>query len=298
MDSTLHEKGDRVATINQARDVLSSESIDRSVSTKQPKDPYAKILQEASVLCFRGKVSEGLSILRSKAVKKGKFPASAWTAIGNCYFRQGKTDLAELHYYKALEVNRRYIPALNNLGVIEIEQGKTPDAFLRFKEIAESSQKLVPKWNLARLYLRSFHFDRARELLEELRTRPVKDPDLLVGMGVAQYHLGNYRLSEKLFEDAETHRSEKASYLLNFGLVLKKRRRFDQLLYVSKRALSRIDKNTPPEERVEQKKMANEMIALAQSELQKKAREPAGAESKKEKVEVNSSGVEDIEDIL
>lgn len=269
-DSLEGDDSERVAALTFDRDVLASESLDRSVHDSEPKTTRGKMLLRAGRLCVQGKAQEGLKIIREQARRKGDFKADAWTALGNCYFRQGKTKLAELHYYKALGKDDSYIPAHNNLAVSLIAQGKRAEGFAKLKKVVRMQGRArTPRWNLGRLYLRSYLFGQAENHLSRLASSNSADPDLNMGLAAIYHRMGRFDKALELYEKAEAHKAEEPGQLINFALLLRDKSKWSNMLYVSKRALSRVKSSEQSDSQIEyQKSLAEKLISQAESELQ------------------------------
>jgi len=69
-------------------------------------------------------------------------------------------------------LKRDYAGAINNLGVLYIQQGKTNDAVAAFEYgIGVAPQDETLYLNLGRIYAQQGEFDRARQLMQQLLDR-------------------------------------------------------------------------------------------------------------------------------
>lgn len=70
--------------------------------------------------------------------------------LGNLYAREGKFDLAERAYHRAIRLNDRHPIAWNNLGVLYLRLGEVNQAVSCFREALDQDEKYaVARYNLA-----------------------------------------------------------------------------------------------------------------------------------------------------
>jgi Flp pilus assembly protein TadD len=76
-----------------------------------------------------------------------------WNLIGSCFLNDMKPLKARLFFLRALEEEKTFAPALNNLGVVYWQMEKHYEALAYFKRAEQLDRSSVAvKYNLARLY--------------------------------------------------------------------------------------------------------------------------------------------------
>ena len=115
-------------------DSLGSETIDKIPAPKLDDfDGGGDKLIEATSLCYRQKFAQAFKSFDNIYASYKKNPAY-WNQLGSCYLKNKELKKALLFYNKAREINGRYAPAVNNIGVIYQLEGKYQKAFFAYKE--------------------------------------------------------------------------------------------------------------------------------------------------------------------
>ena len=104
-----------------------------AVSTDETPAP-PKELSEARV-ALDAKNYAGAEELLMKAVKVSPDNADAWNLLGYATRKQGKKDVAERHYSKALSLNASHKGALEYMGMLFIETGRIEQARENLKKL-------------------------------------------------------------------------------------------------------------------------------------------------------------------
>jgi tetratricopeptide (TPR) repeat protein len=120
--------------------------------------------------------------------------------LGIVYDAQGKYDLSETHYRKALGINPEFAPAANNLAFLLAEQNKDIDEALKWARLAKEKLPEDPNVmdTLGWVYYRKGLLDSAvGEFKDSLEKKP-DNPAVI-------YHLGMAYLEK---EDREKAREE------------------------------------------------------------------------------------------
>lgn len=137
-------------------------------------------LSSANSLCYQGEVEKGLESLKESFYQR-RTDSHYWIEIGNCYFLSKKYSQAEFYYQLALnETKNGRIKgiAYNNLGIIALEQKNWSIAQELFlKSIDVNNKLMVPRYNLALLYLDFNLIDQAQSLVEGYKN--ISDIDFL-----------------------------------------------------------------------------------------------------------------------
>ena len=185
-------------------DVLSGESLDRSLISN---------IDEPARACIIGKFSKGMKIYRQRLSEKAT--ADSWNGLGNCYFRAGKTRVALLNYLKALSINSKHGPSLNNLGVAWLILGDKAKALTHFKKSLRLSKfSKVPRWNLARLYLRHRHFWSANKHFKSLYKLNKSDVSVLEGLAFSSHGKGSLKDAGKYYKKLNKYSNRINSWYL------------------------------------------------------------------------------------
>lgn len=143
-----------------------------AISKESKKD---EILNMA-ILCYGGDFNEFEKVSKEKYRKFSKNP-TFWNLVGTCNLLQKKYLKAELYYKKALGINSKYIPAINNLGLLKERSGAFNESLGFYKKASQINKNAqIPLFNMSQIYLR-FHF--AKKALKVLnRLIEKNDPDI------------------------------------------------------------------------------------------------------------------------
>lgn len=147
--------------------------------------PDSNLLLELSrYYAYRGDYNKALTYLDSVIKSNDKY-FSAYSMQGDVYTQLGRTEKAVDSYNKALDINENYVPALNNLAMIYLNDPKTSSEALR---LAYKAYLQVP-WNPSIMDTFGYALavndksDAAVTLLEKAVTVEADNP-------VINYHLG------------------------------------------------------------------------------------------------------------
>jgi Tfp pilus assembly protein PilF len=94
--------------------------------------------------------------------------------------KQNQPDEAKKYFEQAIAIRRDYGDAINNLGVLYLQQGKTNDAIAAFEfGIREAPDEDILYLNLGRTYTRQQDYDRARAVMQKLLDRKPRNATAL-----------------------------------------------------------------------------------------------------------------------
>jgi Tfp pilus assembly protein PilF len=158
--------------------------------------PYSQDAEQDArelALAWQSMVDAGLSMAQSKTDRlmqaaSRQFPADPAILAALAYSAQKRGDDKEARalYNRALEQEAAPIDAATNLGVLEVNQGRTANAIKLWQTAFERAPgKSVIGMNLARLYCETEQFEAARNaVLSVLHFNPDLDPakKLLAGL--------------------------------------------------------------------------------------------------------------------
>jgi hypothetical protein len=144
---------------------------EQSIDEDKLQDPLSRL----ALLCARQPlnnkdIQQDLDRLYSTYKKE----AAYWNLVGLCFFHQGKMNQAKLYLNKALQVQKDYPPALNNMALILIRSGKDQQAYHLLSLARDKNPyALTPLINMAFLDLKYGFAQSAQQrfsLLEEKNT--------------------------------------------------------------------------------------------------------------------------------
>ena len=180
VDEIAYLRQDDVYNSNsQKEDVLSAETLSHA-STSQvrmmlsSKDPISKSVS----LCYQGKYKKAFKVI-SKNYSAYKNNPGYWNQVGTCYFLKKDLRKAVLFYHRAKLKDKNYVPAINNLGVVYLYQGKDQKALKSFQVALKGNlDAKTPSFNIAQLYMKFGKVKKAEEIVIGLRDIAPDDIDI------------------------------------------------------------------------------------------------------------------------
>lgn len=110
----------------------------------------------------------------------------ALVAVGNAHLVRGEERFARIYYVRALQINSKYVPALNNLAYLEGREGNTQAALAGFKQALQIREfELQPKHNMARIHMASGLWRHALLAYRQLEVRSPNDEEIQRGLGLS-----------------------------------------------------------------------------------------------------------------
>lgn len=146
-----------------------------------------------------------------------------WNAIGICFYQRDEYFRSEQFFRIALEVNKNYFPALNNLAILAIKDNN----YVKAKELLLEGHKLSSKsqlinFNLAQLYLAFGHYENSLKHLNLLRDEEFINGDAAIYIGIANLGLGRFPIAKQklksIYEKNKKDESSKVLYALTLAL--------------------------------------------------------------------------------
>ncbi len=109
-----------------------------------------------SLLAFsRGRIWADEQVLWADAAAKGPLMLKPHLRLGDALAAKGDTAAAEQSYLRALALRSHHPAARNNLGLLNLHQGRLAEAEAHFRALLETSPDILPaRLNLAALLLR------------------------------------------------------------------------------------------------------------------------------------------------
>ena len=182
-DLDYHDIGELV------QDALSDESLQKIQNgSLDPKDSLSKVV----LLCYQGKFSEA-SKFSAQIYDKYKTNPAYWNQIGTCYYLQRNLKKAKIFYRRASHLDKKFIPSINNLGVVYLLESKDRKAQAAFEQaLLINRTAKTPKYNLANLYIRYGLLDKAKQYLKSLnRSINIRDKDIYLSLAYTELYGGN-----------------------------------------------------------------------------------------------------------
>lgn len=104
-----------------------------AASTDETPAPPKELTDARTAL--KAKDFAGAEAMLAKAVKISPDNPDAWNLLGFANRKQGKKDIAEAHYTKALSLNSSHKGALEYMGMLFIETGRIEQARMNLKKL-------------------------------------------------------------------------------------------------------------------------------------------------------------------
>ncbi len=215
-----NEKDDYFVVEDTRSSVLAKETLDRLGKPKLDISS-SKGLDEALSLCYRGDLDEALRTL-DKLYKTYKSNPSFWNVYGSCYLLHGNDKMALLFYNKAKNLDKNYIPALNNLGIIYLKQGQDQKALETFKEaLRRKGTSNTPLFNYSFLQLRYGLHQQACPNFQKFYLQSPKDIDVLNALGTCELLSNNSSKAIEFYKSIDGDYLERPDIGLNYAVALK-----------------------------------------------------------------------------
>lgn len=180
---------------------LQDETLDRH--SQDELDKLAKFkdpLIEISVHCSKRDFDSASQIANKNFDRYQKIP-SYWNLVANCHLNQGSERKALLFYNKALEIDKEYVPALNNIGVMYSRQGESQKALVAFERASKAGKfSKTPRYNLAKLYLSFGLADLSLPVFQGLLNESPTDIDLLNLVASSHFLQSDYGRSMSYYQ--------------------------------------------------------------------------------------------------
>lgn len=201
---------------------LQDETIDRYSSAELAKikttnDP----LLEISMRCAVKDYDKAFEVA-AKVFDRYQKLATYWNQVANCHLNSGSHRKALLFYNKALEVDKDYVPALNNIGVMYSRQGQDQKALVAFERAAKEGKfAKTPRYNLAKLYLTYGLSELALPIFQSLLNEAPQDVDLLNAVASAYFLESDYQRALSYYQKIPQSQWSRAEIGLNLAWTLK-----------------------------------------------------------------------------
>jgi tetratricopeptide (TPR) repeat protein len=145
------------------------------------------------------------AIAQYKALlEKNPQQPGAQMLLGTLYEAQGKPDLAEAHYRKALEITPDFAPAANNLAYVLVTRNKNIDEALKFAQVAKRKLPNDPSVadTLGWVYYHKGLYDNAVRELRDSAAQIPNNPEVHYHLGMAYFKKEEKELARASLETA------------------------------------------------------------------------------------------------
>ena len=191
------------------------EAIDEA-SDKEKLDPLGQIFY----LCHQGKLDEGLSRSMTHFAVYQKHPGY-WNAVGSCYLGKRQYRKAILYFNKAIEINKDYAPAINNLGVTYERKGLEQKSIVAYTSAYKKNRfSQVPRFNLALILLKHGLVDKSLDHFRGLVRSDPQNPEVNIGVANAYFLSGNEKGAVEYFSRLPESYHKRADVGINYALGL------------------------------------------------------------------------------
>ena len=145
----------------------------------ETKDPISLSM----IFCYQKKYKDGFDLL-DKIFFKYKKESRYWNSLAVCYFLSGKYRKADLYLNKALSIDNKFAPSINNLGVLNNKRKLYKSAFDFFNKSSKvNSFSVTPILNKAQILLRFNLLEKACPIFRSLYAEDPFNKDIGHGYG-------------------------------------------------------------------------------------------------------------------
>jgi tetratricopeptide (TPR) repeat protein len=196
--SCAHNKG--IKNIDEiALDGLRFESLNR-YSFNNLKNVNKSKINIAS--CHKGDYNKATESFKSTLDNNQNNPVY-WNQLATCYLLKDKLSQAKFYFDLALKTSKtKKIKTLiyNNIGVYFMKLKMYQEALASFSTANKYSKKyLTPKYNMAQIYLKFGHYNKAKPILIKLLQKENKDIDFLNSLAHLNLMTGKYKQANQLY---------------------------------------------------------------------------------------------------
>lgn len=218
----IKRKASGDAFASRAGDALSRESMARAPEGQRTgrsiagEDGVSRVLD----LCYKKKFDEAFSLVKQEHKQYAKHPGY-WNAVGSCYVLRGEGKKALLFYQKAYEIDPRYTPAHNNMGVLYQREGKFKKAYDTYAAALKSNNfSSTPLFNMAQLDLKHGLLDRALGSFNALYRKDKGDVDVVNALGTIYLMKGDLKKSIAYYSQIGGNYYKRPDIGLNLAVAL------------------------------------------------------------------------------
>jgi len=155
-------------------------------------------------LYVREKAYEPALALYHDLIKRNPKLVPAYTSAGILYDAKGDRPKANEYYQKALNIDPKFVPALNNLAWNYAEYGGDLNTALAYAQTAQETEPNNPEvadtggW----IYCKMQAYSKAISLLKDSAEKAADNPVIRYHLGMAYYHKGDLRSAKEALQQA------------------------------------------------------------------------------------------------
>uniref|UniRef100_UPI003565E511 tetratricopeptide repeat protein n=1 Tax=Halobacteriovorax sp. TaxID=2020862 RepID=UPI003565E511 len=166
--------------LRSENDAFADESFMRFGNTRLSKVSEKDFLAKSLSKCYKGNFKSTLNDMQ-KEIKSYKNNSKYWLYIGICYQLYGSQLKANYFYDYALSgSNLIKASVYNNKALVALKSNNFEGAqILLEKAIKLSPKSNIPKYNLAQVYIKFNHLEKAKDLINPLVNKNSNDIDLI-----------------------------------------------------------------------------------------------------------------------
>ncbi|MCO5141786.1 MAG: tetratricopeptide repeat protein [Oligoflexia bacterium] len=128
---------------------------------------------------------------KRNALRANQTDLNAWLSIGNWHLARGEAELAEIFYLYAIQKNKKFAPAINNLAYLKGRSGDIVSAYAGFKSALAVDEFFLPsKKNSARIQMASGLWRHANLAYRQLEVRAPNDQEIKRGLSLSNLAMG------------------------------------------------------------------------------------------------------------
>lgn len=260
--------------LKSENDAFAEESFMRFGNVRLNKVSEKDFLAKSLSKCYNGEFKSTLNEMQKK-IKVYKEDSKYWLYIGICYQLYGSQLKANYFYDYALSGSSLIKASIyNNKALIALRSNNYESAqVLLEKAISLSPSSKIPKYNLAQVYIKFNHLEKAKKLINPLVSKNSNDIDLIFSIMTIEIAQGNFTKAlawSKRFNSNDLRREDISLYVALLYYELKE--------YVDAKAIIGAQKPTIIEDINSATKVLTKKIDI---ELQKIKDEKESKEEKK-----------------
>jgi tetratricopeptide (TPR) repeat protein len=189
-------------------------------------------LSYGSVYFQRGYLDQAEASFRL-ALSDNPSSAEALYGLGSVYLKQEKSREARESFERVIKLRAGYPDTLpnawNNLGLLETQEGRTPEAVSCFQEALRlSPDHLIALDNLGNAYRQQKQWEQARTVLERAVAVGPQDPEANYSLGMVFAQMDDNDQAYEYLERALKFRPAYPEALNNLGVLYLRTRRRDE----------------------------------------------------------------------
>ena len=210
IDKELQKKNRNVAILEKAREVYDQNmnkvkevSMSNAPSTANAKSDTAKIgsIVKLAFEHIENNRFRDAQIAISEILKQDKDNPKIHNLLGFTILSQGEHTIAKVHFQRALDLNKQYVDAANNIAICLKREKKYADALDKFLYALKlSPDNDVIEANIGELKLKIKKFKDAKIFLESSISKNPCEPKALNNLGLANMSLGNFEQAYNNFK--------------------------------------------------------------------------------------------------